>query len=352
MSKITDTLHPPIYHVKRPSHLQKKIIEFGWDMPSSAYVAAHIAAMETMPFDGLVFGARYNKIGGGTALINAHLVENVAIGWSQLKDAAEMADAIPFTRFTDNFLYTSLEPGAVDWFDDFDAVLNNYSVAGRFVSTAKLKGIFLDPETGTNKVFKYSAQKYRSTKTFAEYEEQVHRRGMQIMKAIQAATGGLTVFLAFGYDQAAPSRGNEQTITYGLLPAFLDGMLAAAGHGTTFIDGYEDSYGYSTAAQFATAYRTSRLDSAALSAYPSRYKAKYSTGFGLWMDYDSDSVDWQTSGFTGNHFTPAQFQAAVQQAAQRSDRYVWVYTQQPKWWTNENLPAEYVTALAAAKNRI
>ena len=32
-----------------------------------------------------------------------------------------------------------------------------------------------------------------------------------------------------------------------------------------------------------------------------------------------------------------------------SDEYVWIYTEQPRWWTNERLPNEYVRALANAR---
>lgn len=30
-------------------------------------------------------------------------------------------------------------------------------------------------------------------------------------------------------------------------------------------------------------------------------------------------------------------------------RYVWIYTEQPRWWTNERLPPAYIDALRAAK---
>src|SRR5919106_5205399 len=37
----------------RPIH--RKIIEFGWDLPSADFVAANITRMERRPFDGIVF---------------------------------------------------------------------------------------------------------------------------------------------------------------------------------------------------------------------------------------------------------------------------------------------------------
>jgi len=37
----------------------KKLIEFGWDEPDTAFMRRHIAQMEQMPFDGVVFHVNY-----------------------------------------------------------------------------------------------------------------------------------------------------------------------------------------------------------------------------------------------------------------------------------------------------
>src|SRR5512138_2934295 len=37
----------------------KRVIEFGWDQPDTAYLRRHSQAMEQMPFDGCVFGVTY-----------------------------------------------------------------------------------------------------------------------------------------------------------------------------------------------------------------------------------------------------------------------------------------------------
>src|SRR2546425_6926249 len=48
-----------------PKAEQKKLIEFGWDEPSTEFLRAHIAEMEKTPFDGVVFVAPWKKPGGG-----------------------------------------------------------------------------------------------------------------------------------------------------------------------------------------------------------------------------------------------------------------------------------------------
>jgi hypothetical protein len=55
--------------------------------------------------------------------------------------------------------------------------------------------------------------------------------------------------------------------------------------------------------------------------------------------------------FSKNHFTPAEFEAAVRSALEVSDEYVWIYTEQPRWWTSERLPAAYIDALRSARGK-
>jgi hypothetical protein len=33
----------------------------------------------------------------------------------------------------------------------------------------------------------------------------------------------------------------------------------------------------------------------------------------------------------------------------RADEYVWIYTEEPRWWTNAKLPKEYIEALTKAR---
>src|SRR5438093_1619249 len=39
----------------------KKLIEFGWDEPDTAFMRAHVREMEKSPFDGCVFHIMYAK---------------------------------------------------------------------------------------------------------------------------------------------------------------------------------------------------------------------------------------------------------------------------------------------------
>ena len=64
---------------------------------------------------------------------------------------------------------------------------------------------------------------------------------------------------------------------------------------------------------------------------------------------DHKKKGWHVADFAKNYFTPAEFETAVRSALAVSDGYVWIYSERPKWWTNEMLPKEYVEALAKAR---
>src|SRR4051794_35863039 len=50
---LTPALLPAQTH--SASTRQRRLIEFGWDEPDTAFMRKHIAAMEKTPFDGTVF---------------------------------------------------------------------------------------------------------------------------------------------------------------------------------------------------------------------------------------------------------------------------------------------------------
>ena len=80
---------------------------------------------------------------------------------------------------------------------------------------------------------------------------------------------------------------------------------------------------------------------------PEKYKGHLQAGFGLWMDHKRKG--WDVADFSKNYFSPAEFETAVRSALEVSDGYVWIYSERPKWWTNEMLPKAYVEALAEAR---
>jgi hypothetical protein len=177
------------------------------------------------------------------------------------------------------------------------------------------------------------------------------------MNALQDGFPGLTVFLTFGHSLPRHKSGMGQKALadcdYGLLAPFLDGMIAAARGDTTLVDGFELSYGYKEAARFEGAYQLMKQGVLPIVADPAQYARVVRAGFGLWLDYDWRARGWDTSDPTRNYFTPAAFEASLQAALARSDQYVWIYTETPRWFSEEDkpvkLPEAYVEAIQRAR---
>jgi 2-polyprenyl-6-methoxyphenol hydroxylase-like FAD-dependent oxidoreductase len=175
------------------------------------------------------------------------------------------------------------------------------------------------------------------------------------MAAFERGYPGLTVFLTYGYSEPlSESVGYRKPVIdtrYALLVPFLDGMFGAASDSVVIVDGHEASYPYRDPATFAAKADTMRHAVRRLVAQPERYSRQVSVSFGIWLDFNSDHVVWHTDHPESNYFTPAALAVSVQAALDHADRYVWIYSQQPRWWTAEGgpqkLPAAYDSVLRA-----
>jgi hypothetical protein len=327
----------------------RKLIEWGWDEPDPKFLRANIERMEQSPFDGIVF---HLTTDGG---------ENPAWAiWgakrftaSQFQKAIADLKATPFRRFTDRFVRVNITPGTVDWFDDaaWTVVAQNFGVAAQVVKEAGCTGFMFDTEQYQEHLFNYRKQKHRDQKSFNEYAAKVRQRGREWMHEVAGHYPNITILLTFAYSTTRPGGGqsNRSESDYGLLADFLDGMLSACAPATRIVDAYEDSYDYRRPAQFERAYRTIKKVGVGWTGEKDAYRRHIEAGFGIWMDNDWNKYGWNAVDFTRNYFKPEGFCESVRIALRTTDKYVWIYTEKPRWWTNEQLPAAYVKALEAAR---
>jgi hypothetical protein len=118
------------------------------------------------------------------------------------------------------------------------------------------------------------------------------------------------------------------------------------------VDGFEQSYAYKQPSQFEAAYRLMRDTGPALAADPARYARFTSFGFGLWMDYDWRKNGWSADDPKPNYFQPEELYVSARAALERADEFVWIYSEQPRWWSatgRVKLPSAYENALQRAK---
>ena len=327
---------------------EKKLVEFGWDEPTTAFLRQHISQMEQSPFDGCVF-----KLEGFEWVCWGRR----AFSETEFQPQIEDLKATQFHRFTENFMRFDVTPGDVDWFDDFSAIISNARLAGKIVHDAGCRGILFDVEQYNTNLFDYHRLQHREGRTWEEYVRQANRRGREVMEAFQADYPDITIFTTFAYClpwlQTYLGFNPLRNGNYGLLAPFLDGMVAAAGPQVTLVDGCEHAYFFKYPSLFRLARYVMRSDLLYIVQDRRKYHQLLSVGFGLWMDYKSGTRGWNTEDFTRNYYTPAAFEASLHRALEASDKYVWVYTERAAWWSPQGgsvaIPQPYADAIRRSR---
>jgi polygalacturonase len=332
----------------------KKLIEFGWDEPDTAFMRKHAAQMDATPFDGCVYHIRYLRPDGKDADFLWSCWGRQAFTTQQVQHAINDLKATHFKHLRHNFLRFNVTPGNLDWFDDYSAVINNARLAAQVAREGGV-GILFDTEQYNAQLFDYRKQTNTTTKTWEQYATQARQRGRQVMQAFQEGFPGLKVLMTFGYGMPwQETDGGKRPLcdgAYGLLAPFLDGMVEAAEGGSQLIDGWESAYSYFEEKKFRTARRIIHQDVLAMVADRQKYPKVFSASFGLWMDYQWRDRGWNVERPERNPHPPDKFEEVVRTALRYADEYVWVYSETPRWWSNSGGPTNLPPAYAAALRR-
>jgi len=337
----------------------KKLIEYGWDAPSSYFVKTNIEKMEQIPFDGVVIRlVTYQTANGGPELLAWKVFSRRRFKPADYQHAINDLKATKFTRLKDNFIEMCSHPGEVDFFDpDWDIVAYNAGCLAKVAKETGCIGLMFDPEIyGKSPVWGYEARPDATKKgrTFAEYTARVRECGRKFMRAINSEFPDVKILALYGYcmpyKDATEWTGGKglQYAHYALLPAFYDGMLDVATLQTQFIDGHEFSYSYGCRKQYVDARKWVLRDAKTISQCPDEYLEHVRLGFGVWADMDHRTFGWNPDDFSKNYWTPGAFRTALSHALAYSDEYVWIWSEKLCWW-DFNVPQEYVDALALAK---
>ncbi len=334
---------------------EKKLIEYGWDVPTPAFIRANLPAMEQQPFDGVIFRLE----GGGNVL------EPEA--WPREKFAADYDNLrqIEWARMTDNFLIM-WAASTQDWFNDdhWRAVENNTALVARAARIGRCAGICFDPEPYGQTPWDYAQTARLTAVSFEEYQRQVRLRGAQFMRAVEREFPGPVMLFLYEFALFAelqkPMDPVERTKAlaahpYGLYPAFLNGMLEGASAAATFVDGNENSYYYESSAPYFEAYH--RMTQGALflvdPALHGKYRAQGRAGQAMYVD---QYFGLRADPVLGSKMTPEErplwLEHNAYHALLSSDRYAWCYSEKMNWWTGVDVPPGAVDALRRAREKV
>lgn len=341
----------------RPSVEGKKLIASGHNMPGLQAMRAGLAEFEKLPFDGVIMGSFcpfWDGFRGQDAALKAFAAE---------------AKTIPFKRFTDNFIgVDSGNDGGFDWFDEARCaqMVANWGRLAQAAKDAGFVGLKFDPECYEGpSPFEYSTQKQKATRSVGEYSARVEEVGRRVIRAINEHYPDMVILLYFG-----PSAGGDRsdlTKWCGLIPGFVDGLVAEAKPGFVVVDGYEQAYGFRRPEQYAAGRERMKTVAMRASSAPQAFAAHVQAGFAVWPDNmhgdpGINRTSFRCNDLTANYYTPAEVAYAVHNSLAYSDKYVWmwaetfdvwhararVFSEAGKWaW--EAVPPEFMQALAAGR---
>ena len=344
---------------------EKKLINFGWDMKGPADLAQEIDQLQDLPFDGLTIRAidwcyPFYSTGMGSADATARIAKGIKWG-----------------KFTDNLMYMTAGKN-VDWFDeklwaDDGDIMKNIRALAQIGAAAGCKGFLFDPEfvywgQGDN-TWNYATQKRKDQKTFAEFEAMTRKRGVQVINAIEEYMPNTTFLTLFWGSSSSYIKADKEAAKandpklyaeilsgeyYGLLHAFMTGILEGADPGTTLVDGNEHSYYNSNPIHYLA---QAKIIRDYLERIPPELQLKYAkqvdVGHAIFADHLCNTVSTHR---TSTYMTPAEHakwtEHNVYWALKTSDHYVWFYTQAPQYLRHKGIAPGMIPAINRARDKV
>jgi len=344
--------------------LEKKLINFGWDMHEPSELAEKIGELQHLPFDGLTVRSRN--------LERIFYTKNVDV--AAVEANIEAMSKIKWGKFTDNFMYMypgTRRSGEVNWFDeaswaDDGCILKNVRAIARMGRAGGCKGILFDPEYGGD--WDYRRQERREEKSIAEYRTMVRKRGTQFIDVLEAEMPNLvflTLFWSFNKVRELEelTYANDPKLIneiiggkrYGLLHDFMLGILEGADKGTMFVDGNEQSYYSDDFEDYNRAYHYIRQTM--LGAIPEelryKYRAQVYVAHAIFADlyHNTRGLAVPATFMTPEERTMAM-EWVIYHALKNSDKYVWFYTEKPQYLRNFRVAPEMLTAIERARRKV
>lgn len=335
----------------------KKLISLGGipgsgGQPSPLELAPQVDWVAQFPVDGFVFNVSHE----GGYLPDAIFNSGKKITYQQvLPDVQVMQSLAPkLGKVKETFIRLNIGVTSADWFDDaaWEVITINAGVMAKAAKETGAVGILLDPEeygyyaNPCIAPFDYTRQKKVEELTFAEYNQQVRKRGAEFAGAVITNFPDAIFFFLYATSSAYNPNNRKYPLSsnmMGLIPAFIDGMMDAA-PASEFIDGYEGAYYFKTREAFVTAREIIKDKAASFSADPERYRKRMQAGFGVYL-HGTNIGKPLTTDFTNNSLTPEKYRDVVGWALELSDGYVWIYAENP--W--KDAPPEYIQAIRDAQ---
>ena len=302
----------------------------------------NIRKIEELPLDGIVLSNFRGQRSGKEFTFDWECFGREKFNREQLAPMIQILANTQFERFTDNFLRFTVQPGNFDWFDDFSAPLHNASLWAGVAREVGARGLKFDVEDYKERLFIYQKQKHAGSKSFAEYAEQIRRRGRQTMEAIQGRYPNIVLLLSLAHSYVIKTTDGKGELaelpSYGLLPAFIDGLIEAAGPEVRIVDGQEQAYGYLTPEDYFRGYHDVKQRALALvpPALQPKYRRKIEVAVAIFANYQLGLYRTSTPYWPAQYMSMENrlrlFEQNIYHALETTDEYAWLYSEHMGWW--------------------
>jgi hypothetical protein len=327
--------------VNPSAQVDKKLIEYGWDMPTVSFIHDNIDTMQKRPFDGVAFKLTGEQEQPSSAFDSRK--------WSETELQYGRLSEIKWGSFTSSFIVLwASNPVTMDWFDDqrWDIISANMQFFSKAIKVSQAKGVFFDPEfyavRQTHSLWFYTTDIYPTTSR-NDLEIMVRKCGAQFMNALQSEVDTFD-FLSFYFlsESVRMSEGSSQANDYTyfeLLPAFIYGMLDVAKPGIHFIDGNEPSYYFTNPSQYVTARELIAEKTVAFtpSDVQELYKQHIGIANALYLDYLMALRPEHDRGLAWDERLK-WLKHNLYYSLKQADEYVWLYSEHANWWKDDISP--------------
>lgn len=319
-----------------------EFVEFGWGMPSAAFVAKNLAAMEEQPFNGVVLkpidGDFHPGAGGAPHLFDDRRWTEAQVGLDDFRKLDLANSGLPASFLT--LECTRPDPDVPDpagWLSDerWDTIIANLRLYAQARKAANARGFWFDEEAYVADPWTFSPELYPG-QTLDQVKAAVRMRGAQMIDALESAGGPIDLIFIFGLC-AWHIDSEDNTLMF----AFYDGMLDAIDPTTRLIDGNENAY-YQQTTEELTLFRKAQLQ--AHERLSPENRAKYiqhrGTAHGMYADILAAPETFVGYPFftrrVSCHVVPVDQSAftqwAIYNTARMAEDYVWLWTEQFEWW--------------------
>ncbi|MDO5113186.1 MAG: hypothetical protein Q4E67_02310 [Planctomycetia bacterium] len=344
----------------------KKWIELGWDIPTTQFMKENWKTMEeTTPFDGIIYQLRLDE---KESTSSSQAIFNPEHSWKREEYQSCLDDlkSCDFQKFRHNFIRINFSPANVAWEDDagWKVILEKVALCAWIAKASGSKGLAPDFESYGAPLFRYD---FQTGKTFTEMKKLAKQRGAEFIQAIASEFPDATLLCLWlnSINTQASSVSNPDSVLataeYGLLPAFINGMLSVLPPQMILVDGCESGYYFNEPEAFSQSALnmilwTGRSMQLIEPEYRQTWRNQGQCGFGIYLDMytNPEGNRYYRAGKEGESRLD-RLCANLADALQCSDQYVWVYGEKNRWWNvPENHPEirHWKTALPGLVERM